>query len=75
MIGIQMLFMFVALVIGVGGTAFWIWMIIDCATKERDPDRLVWIIIVVFTRIIGALIYFFVRRPVRRTWPPGAWKY
>ncbi len=72
MAGMQMLCMLVALLIGVGGTAFWIWMIIDCATKERDPDRLVWIFIVLFTHIIGALIYFFVRRPVRRTRPPTA---
>jgi hypothetical protein len=55
----------IALVIGIGGTIFWIWMIIECATRERDPDRLVWIIIVVFTHVIGAAIYFFVRRPVR----------
>jgi hypothetical protein len=54
-----------ALLIGVCGTIFWIWMIIDCATKERDPDRLVWTVIIVFTHIIGAAIYFFVRRPVR----------
>jgi peptidoglycan/LPS O-acetylase OafA/YrhL len=63
---VEIVFIPVALVIGVGGTVFWIWMMIDCATKERDPDRLVWIIIVVLTHIIGALIYFFVRRPVRR---------
>lgn len=54
----------VLLVFGLG-TAFWIWMIVDCATKERDPDRLVWIIIVVFTHVIGAAIYFVVQRPKR----------
>jgi hypothetical protein len=47
--------------------AFWIWMIIDCATKEPSEgnDKLVWIVIIVFTQIIGALIYYFVRRPQR----------
>jgi prolipoprotein diacylglyceryltransferase len=47
--------------------AFWIWMIIDCATKEPNEgnDKLVWIVIIVFTQIIGALIYYFVRRPQR----------
>jgi len=50
------------------GFAFWIWMIIDCATKEPSTgnDKLVWIIIIVFTHIIGALIYYFVRRRPRR---------
>lgn len=47
------------------GTAFWIWMIVECATKDKDPDRLVWTIIIVFTYIIGAALYFFIRRPVR----------
>lgn len=52
------------LVLGLG-TIFWIWMIVECATKERDPDRLVWIIIIVFTHVIGAALYFFVQRPKR----------
>lgn len=47
------------------GTAFWIWMIIECATKERDTDRLVWIVIIAFTHFIGAAIYFVVQRPRR----------
>jgi hypothetical protein len=47
---------------------FWIWMLIEAATKEPDSGstRLVWVIIIVFTQIIGALIYYFVRRPQRR---------
>jgi hypothetical protein len=47
--------------------AFWIWMIVDCATKEPSEgnDKLVWIVIIVFAQIIGALIYYFVRRPQR----------
>ena len=54
----------------VGATAFWIAMLIEVATKETDPnERLVWVIIVVFTHIIGALIYFFVRRPIRMNRP------
>ncbi len=65
-LGILEFFVILAIfAIGIAGTVFWIWMIIDCATKERDPDRLVWIIIIVFTHFIGSLIYFFVRRPVR----------
>ena len=49
----------------VAGTVFWIWMIVECETKDKDPDRLVWTIIIVFTHIIGAALYFFIRRPVR----------
>jgi hypothetical protein len=54
-------------VIGIGGTIFWIVMLIECATKEPDTGntKIVWTIIIVFTHIIGAAIYFFVRRPQR----------
>jgi hypothetical protein len=54
-------------IVGIGGTIFWIVMLIECATKEADTGntKVVWIIILVFTHIIGAAIYFFVRRPER----------
>ena len=61
------LFFLVFFVIGLAGTAFWIWMVIDCAMKEPSDgnDKLVWILIIIFTHWIGALIYFLVRRPKR----------
>jgi hypothetical protein len=54
-------------VIGIGGTILWIWTIIDCATKEPSEgnDKIVWILVIVFTHWIGSLIYIFVRRPQR----------
>lgn len=49
------------------GTIFWIWMLIDCALHEngQSNDKLVWILIILFTHFLGALIYFFLRRPER----------
>ena len=46
---------------------FWIWMLIDCVTKETDQgnNRLIWVLVIVFTHVIGALIYFFVRKQNR----------
>ena len=63
-----MLIGLVALVFGIGGTILWIWMLVECTTKEPNQgnDKLVWIIIIVFTHWLGALIYFFVRRPQRQ---------
>ena len=47
-------------------TIFWIWMLIDCATHERNStDKLIWILIILFTHVLGALIYFLVRRKGR----------
>jgi len=55
------------LLIAVVGLVFWIWMIVDCASNEPSEgnDKIVWILIIVLTQIIGALIYYFVRRPKR----------
>lgn len=55
------------LLIAVAGFVFWIWMIVDCATHEPSEgnDKVVWILIIVLTHIIGALIYYFIRRPRR----------
>ena len=67
MIRIGILFALVFLVFGIGGTVLWIWMIVDCATKEPSEgnDKLVWILVIVLTHWIGALIYLFARRPKR----------
>jgi Phospholipase_D-nuclease N-terminal len=64
---ITLSFMFFGLLIGVAGTVFWIWMIVECATKEPNQgnEKIVWILVIIFTHWIGALIYFFVRRPQR----------
>lgn len=55
------------LFVGVFG-GFWIWMLIEAATKEAEgsQDRTLWVLIIVLTQFLGALIYFFVRRPVRK---------
>lgn len=47
---------------------FWIWVLIDCATKEASEGntKVVWVIIILFLNLIGALVYFSVRRPQRR---------
>ena len=56
------------LLLGVVATAFWIWMLIDCVTKENNEgnNRLIWVLIIIFTHWICALFYMIVRRPQRR---------
>jgi len=63
-----LLFVLVLLGIGVLGTTFWMWMLIECATKESNQGntKIVWAIIIIFTHLIGALLYFLLRRPERR---------
>lgn len=38
---------------------FWIWMIIDCLTRKKFEDKLVWILVLLFLNVLGAILYFF----------------
>jgi phosphotransferase system glucose/maltose/N-acetylglucosamine-specific IIC component len=58
-------------IIGILVFIFWVWMLID-AIRNPELDstmRIVWILVIVFTGIIGAIIYFFMGS-VRRARPP-----
>jgi len=56
------------LFVGLALTVFWIWMLVDCATKEPSAgnDKVIWILVILFTHWIGALIYYLMRRPERK---------
>ncbi len=62
-----LVFWLLLLFFGVAGTVLWIWMLIDCAVNEPSTgnDKIVWILVIVFTHGLGALIYLLVRRPAR----------
>ena len=64
---LPMLFFGFFFLLAIAATILWIWMLIECATKEPDTgnEKVTWILIIVLTQAIGALIYYFVRRPVR----------
>ena len=50
-----------------GCSGFWIWMLIECVTKEPDAGntKICWTLIIVFSHVVGAIIYFLVRRDQR----------
>jgi len=65
-VGLPLNFLFF-LLIAVIATIFWIWMLVDCVTREPDTGstRLIWVIIIIFTSVLGAILYFVIRRPER----------
>lgn len=67
MVVFVVLFWLIAMGIGVLATVFWVWMIIDVAKNEPENgnDKIMWILIVVLAGVIGAAVYYFVRRPER----------
>ena len=46
---------------------FWLWALVDCIVKEPSEgnDKIVWTIFIIFVPFVGALLYYFVRRPER----------
>ena len=43
-------------------------MLIDCLTKEssKGNDKIIWALVIVFTSWVGAVLYYFIRRPQRK---------
>ena len=49
------------------GNVFWIWALVDCLTKELPESKewMIWTILIAITNVIGAFLYFVIRRPER----------
>jgi hypothetical protein len=64
---IPILIFLVAGCAGIVATVLWIWMLVDCLVNEPSEgnDKIVWVLVLIFTNWIGALIYLLVRRPKR----------
>jgi uncharacterized BrkB/YihY/UPF0761 family membrane protein len=59
-LGIVFVLIIVALSIFV--FVFWILMLIDCLKRryKESSDKIVWVLVIIFAGIIGALIYYFI---------------
>ena len=60
------LFLFLPLqMLGILCTVFWIWMLVHALSNKglRDTEKLTWVVVLIFTHFLGALICFFVGRP------------
>ena len=53
--------------VGIRSMLLWSWMLADCAVNEprEGNDKVVWVIIILFTHVFGAALYLFLRRPKR----------
>ena len=41
---------------------FWLWMLVDCLKRnfKNDIEKVVWVLVLIFLHLLGALIYYFV---------------
>jgi hypothetical protein len=51
------------------GSVVWIWALVDCLLHEpaQANTKLIWIIVIVFTHLVGAILYLLLRRSRRMT--------
>jgi hypothetical protein len=49
--------------------AFWIWMLISAIQNKglTEGEKIAWVLVVALLHFLGALIYFFVGHPKRKT--------
>ncbi len=51
--------------IGISLLVFWAWMLVHAINNKglKDVEKVIWVLVIIFTQLIGALIYFFFGRP------------
>jgi hypothetical protein len=57
----------IAFLLAIVTTVFWIWMLIDCLMNPRlqSTEKLVWVLVILFLHVLGAIIYFIIGRQQR----------
>jgi phospholipase D-like protein len=62
----EWIFVFPFILIGIRGLVLWIWALVD-AIKVPDEslsgNRIIWVLVIILTGFIGAIIYLVVGRP------------
>lgn len=59
----------ICLILGI----FWLWMLIDCS-KRNFKDKAVWVILLIFLNILGAILYYFLVKRKNLTSKPLRFK-
>ena len=53
-------------VIAIAATIFWVWMMVDVLTSNKEPnEKILWFLVIFFLHVIGAVIYLVVARSPR----------
>jgi hypothetical protein len=57
----------VGIILAVAATIFWVWMLIDALMNPRiqGTEKLVWVLVVLFLHLLGAVLYFVIGREQR----------
>ncbi len=55
----ELLFITLVFLVSLGAFALWLWMLVDCVRNRglSDNERLIWVIVICLTHVLGALVY------------------
>jgi len=61
--------LFIVLPIVLALFGFWIWMLVSAIQNPglSEGEKVAWVLVVIFLHWLGALVYFFVGHPKRKT--------
>jgi hypothetical protein len=67
--GLEILFLLILLPLGLACMAFWIWMLVSAIQNKglSDGEKVAWVIAIALVHMLGALLYFFIGHPKRKT--------
>ncbi|MGZ5327592.1 MAG: PLDc N-terminal domain-containing protein [Actinomycetota bacterium] len=73
--GVVLILLAVFMILGIAALGVWIWALVDAIQVPDDSmyragTKLVWVLVIVFLQVIGAVIYFAIGRPAKGTASP-----
>jgi hypothetical protein len=62
-------FLVLVVLIGLCAAGFWVWMLVDCLNNRNlsGSQRCCWGLFILFTHLIGAIVYYFTGRSPQTT--------
>jgi len=54
----------IGVIIAILAFVFWVWMLVDAImrTFKSDVEKVIWILVIIFLNLLGAIIYYFAVR-------------
>jgi Phospholipase_D-nuclease N-terminal len=64
-----MFILFILVPLAIVATILWIWMLVSAIQNKglTDGEKVAWVLVIVFLHLLGAILYFFIGHPKRRT--------
>ena len=57
----------IGILLTLAASIFWVWMLVDAIINPtlKDIEKLIWVLVVLFTHFLGAILYFLLVRGQR----------